>query len=446
MNNRVLKALAVLAGFSLVLFVGAIVGGGIVYALTQLGDVLPEVQAQEADPGYGIVIASVEPDDPATEAGVVRGDILLEMDGEALEDVGDLMRHLDELEPGDEVELTVLHGDDLRTLTATLGDRDGGAYLGVFPCGGLHKEIDVDVDVRVGGPGVVIVEVMADSPAEEAGLQEDDVIMAVDGQELDAENTLADLIAAYEPGDTVTLKIERPDDEEPFEVTVQLGEHPDKEDTAYLGVRYGSLPRIDVFRSRSLPFDELEEFEFDELPFAFPEGDVKQGAVVQRVFEDGPASAAGLEEGDVITVIDGQPVEDPQALADAITEREPGDTITLTVYQRDSEEEREIDIALAEHPDEEGRAYLGVLIGGFFRLERHRFEGDERPYDFDFDFDFELPLDELPFDLDDLPHRFRFGLPLEEWDSDLEELPERFEFRWPPGEDLKEEPGLGDSI
>jgi len=154
MNNRILKALAVLAGFSLVLFVGAIVGGGIVYGLTQMGDVLPAVSAQEADPGYGVVIASVEPDGPAAEAGVVRGDILLEMDGEALEDVGGLMRCLDGMEPGDEVELTVLHGDDLRTLTATLGDRGGGAYLGLLPCGGLHKEIDVDVDVQVGGPGV----------------------------------------------------------------------------------------------------------------------------------------------------------------------------------------------------------------------------------------------------------------------------------------------------
>jgi len=442
MNNRILKALALLAGFSLVLFVGAIVGGGIVYGLTQLGDVLPVVQAQEADPGYGIVIASVEPDGPAAEAGVVRGDILLEIDGEILEDLGDLVHHLDELEPGDEVELTMLHGDDLRALTATLGDRDGGAYLGLVPCGGLYKEIDVDV--RVGAPGAVVVEVMPDTPAEEAGLQEGDVIVAIDGQELDAENNLADLIAEYEPGDAVSLEIGRPG-EEPFEVTVELGQHPDKEDTAYLGVRYGSLPRIDVFRGGPLPFGESDEFDFDELPHALPEGEVDQGAIVQRVFEDSPASAAGLEEGDVVTAIDGEAVESPQSLADAVAEREPGDRITLTVYQRDSEEEREIEVTLAEHPDEEGKAYLGVLIGGFFRIERH-FEGGERP--FDFDLDLSLPFDELPFDLDELPHGFRFELPFDELPFDLEELPEDFEFHWPPGEDYhREEPGWpGDSI
>jgi S1-C subfamily serine protease len=415
MNNRVLKVFGLLVAFSVVLFVGAIVGGGIVYGLTQMGDVLPAVRAQEADPGYGIVIASVEPDGPAAEAGVVRGDILLEIDGEALENSGNLVSYLDELEPGDEVELKVLHGDNLRTLTATLGERDGRAYLGLVPCGGLSKEVKVDVQVDL--PGAVIVEVMPDTPAEKAGLQKGDVIVAVDGKKLDAENNLADLIANYKPGDTVTLEIERPDDEESFEMTVELGEHPDKEDTAYLGVRYSTLPWFSDLKA--LPF---EEFEFGESPLVFPEGEVEQGAIIQRVCEDSPASAAGLEKGDVITAIDGEPVESPQALADAIAEREPGDTITLTVYQREGEEEREIEITLADHPDEEGRAYLGVLIGGFFRIERH-LEGGELPFDF-----------ELPFDLDELPERFRFELPFEEWHFDLEELPERFEFRWPPGE------------
>jgi S1-C subfamily serine protease len=391
MNNRVLKVLALLVALCLALGVGAIVGGSIIFALTDVGDVLPVAKAQGTDPESGIVIASVVPDGPAAEAGVVRGDIVLEMDDEALERPADLERHLDELEPGDKVELKVLHGDDLRTLTVTLGDRHGQAYLGLVPCGGMREA----VSVRVGTPGAVIVEVMPDSPAERAGLQEGDVILAVDSQKLDVENDLADLIADYEPGDTVTLEIQPPS-EEAYEVTVELGRHPEKEDTAYLGVRYSSFPRFGVLRGDRLPFGEFEDF--DELPFVLPEGEFEQGAIVRRVSEDSPASAAGLEKGDVITAIDGEPVESRQALADAIAEYKPGDRITLTVYQPDGEEEREIEITLGEHPDEEGKAYLGVLIGGFFRIERF-FEGDESPRRFRFferPFDFELPLDELP--------------------------------------------------
>ena len=102
-------------------------------------------------------------------------------------------------------------------------------------------------------PGAVIVDIVPDSPADQAGLRVEDVIVAVDDQELTWENNLADLIAAYEPGDEVTLEIKR-SDEELQEVTVELGEHPDREGIAYLGVHakidyygvFGGFPKISV--------------------------------------------------------------------------------------------------------------------------------------------------------------------------------------------------------
>jgi S1-C subfamily serine protease len=371
MNNRVLKGLALVVGLCLVLGVGAAVGGGIVYALRHGGSGLPVAKAQGIEPESGIVIASVVPDSPAAEAGVVRGDILLEMDSEALERPADLERHLDELEPGDKVELTVLHGDDLRTLTATLGDRHGRPYLGLVPCDGLPKEIEVHL-----ARPPVIVEVMPGGPAEQAGLQEGDLVIAVDGQTVGLEKDLADLIAEYEPGDTVTLDIERPGEEpRAKEVTVKLGQHPEEEGAAYLGVRYSPFPRFEGLRG--LPFGE-----FDDSPFVLPHGEIGQGLIVWRVSEDSPASAAGLKDGDVITAVDGEPVASPQALTDAIAEREPGDKITLTVVRFDDQEEREIEATLGEHPDEEGKAYLGVWVGSLFPMEH--LEGDEGPHRFKF--------------------------------------------------------------
>jgi len=410
MNNRVSKVLAWLVALCLALVVGAIVGGVIVYALTHSGDVLPVAKAQGIDPESGIVIASVMPESPAATAGVVRGDILLEMDHETLERPADLERHLDELEPGDQVELKVLHGDDLRTLTATLGDRHGQPYLGLIPCDGLPK----GVEVALARPPV-IVEVMPDGPAEQAGLQEGDMVIAVDGQTVGIEKDLADLIAEYEPGDTVTLEIERPgEDPRAREVTVELGQHPEKEGTAYLGVRYSSLPRFEGLRE--LPFGEDK---FDVSPFVLPHGEIEQGLIIWRVSEDSPASAAGLKGGDVVTAIDGEPLASPQALTEAIAEREPGDEITLTVFR--GQEESEIEITLGEHPDEEGTAYLGVWVGSLFHMEH--LEGDEGPHRFRF---FEQPL-----------------VPLDEPHLDLDELPRRFEFhwQWPPGEDCDGCPG-----
>jgi len=269
---------------------------------------------------------------------------------------------------------------------------------------------------------------MPDSPAEEASLQEGDVVGAVDGQEIDVENTLADLIAGYEPGDIVTLEVAHPG-EEPREVTVELGEHPEEEGAAYLGVRYLPSPGFGTLRDERLPFDKFDEF--DVLPFVLPHGEVEQGAIIRRVYEDTPAAAAGLEKGDVIAAIDGEPVESPQSLADAIAGREPGDSVRLTILNREEETKREIEVTLGEHPDEEGQAYLGVSVGGFFRMRHFELEEGERPPRFKFHFppfgSEEWPFDEFDFDFDITPHRF--------------------EFRLPPGEPCEDLPGcLGDRL
>jgi S1-C subfamily serine protease len=245
MNKRVLKIIAWVLAFLVVLSVGAAAGGGVVYALTQSGKPFALIGAGPSDPEPGIVIASVTPDGPAAEAGVARGDILLQVDGEPVDDLAGLMRVLGEHEPGDVVHLTVLHGDDERTLKATLGDHDGEAYLGVVPCCGSFG-LGREVFVRTTEPGALITGVEPDGPADQAGLEAGDVIVAVDEIELDGENDLADMIATYEPGDVVTLEV-KSGGEESREVAVELGstaggrQHPEEEGVAYLGVRYQPL-------------------------------------------------------------------------------------------------------------------------------------------------------------------------------------------------------------
>ena len=146
------------------------------------------------------------------------------------------------------------------------------------------------------------------------------------------------------------------------------------------------------------------------------DGETEQGAIVRRVDEDSPAAAAGLRKGDVITAIEGDPVKGRQDLADAVAEHKPGDEVTLTVYQSGEDEEREVTVTLAEHPEEEETAYLGVWIGGFFRL--HRLEdGDGWPHGIHLSLDSETLPEELPFDLDGIPYDFEFHFPPEPFDG-----------------------------
>jgi S1-C subfamily serine protease len=57
--------------------------------------------------------------------------------------------------------------------------------------------------------GAFIVRVVEGSPAREAGLLAGDVILEVDGKQVDSRATLTDHLLAYSPGDTVELTILR---------------------------------------------------------------------------------------------------------------------------------------------------------------------------------------------------------------------------------------------
>jgi putative serine protease PepD len=70
----------------------------------------------------------------------------------------------------------------------------------------------------------VIAEVVAGSPAETAGLRENDLITAVDGTMLQGESDFAQLLNQHKVGDKLTLDVMR--GTQKMTVTVTLGERP----------------------------------------------------------------------------------------------------------------------------------------------------------------------------------------------------------------------------
>ena len=377
---------------------GAFVVGGIVYATTSPsrieGDPTEPTDTATAvvrlaadDSEAGIVIASVAADGPASNAGMVRGDILLEINGQTINTPFELQRQLASLESGDEIELKVLHGDDERILTAALDERNGKPFLGLTGCGCIELE---GLTIISATRGAMITRVAPDSPADLAGLQVGDRIIDVDGQEPDQDNDLPDLITAHQPGDRVTLGIERPG-EGSLKVSVELGEHPDNKEVAYLGVEYLPFPRLERFGLDSLPFDHSP---FDRLPFGnelFIPPNVKAplGAIVQSVVQDSPGYRAGLQEGDRIVAVDGQELDKDNDLADLITAYQPGDTVTLEI-ERQGDGPFEATVELGEHPENEGVAYLGVEYLPFPHIER--FGVDQLPFD-------HMPFEAEPFSI-----------------------------------------------
>ena len=92
------------------------------------------------------------------------------------------------------------------------------AYLGV-----QAQPVASRDQQSIAGQGIVAVE--PGGPAEEAGLEEGDIITAVDGVELDQDNQFINLVIfEHKPGDTVTLTVNR--NGESIEVSVTLGTRP----------------------------------------------------------------------------------------------------------------------------------------------------------------------------------------------------------------------------
>jgi len=196
----------------------------------------------------------------------------------------------------------------------------------VVPCAGVPIP-EPRLRIHVDEPGVAITGVVPDTPADRAGLQEGDVIVAVDEVELDGENDLADVIATYEPGDTVTLEVRRPG-EESREVAVELGEHPEEEGVAYLGI----VPCCGSFGPGREVFVRM----------------IEAGASITGVEPDGPADQAGLMAGDVILQVDDEPTLSARQMLNFVAGKKPGEVARFTLLR--GEDTLQINVIVAERP------------------------------------------------------------------------------------------------
>jgi S1-C subfamily serine protease len=99
----------------------------------------------------------------------------------------------------------------------------GVSYIPVDPALAAAEDLPVEYGAlvaTVGGGDPIF----AGSPAERAGLQAGDVIVAVNGEQITASRDLSTLLLAYSPGDTITLRVLR--ENSTSEIQLTLAERP----------------------------------------------------------------------------------------------------------------------------------------------------------------------------------------------------------------------------
>ncbi len=142
------------------------------------------------DRAAGALVGDVTPGGPASKAGIRKGDVILEMDGEKIPDSNELRLRISQKSPGSSARLKLFRDGREMTVTVTLGElpeklaRSEGGGEGSDLLQGVEVEDLTSRTLRElglppGTRGVVVTSVDEGSPAAEAGLSRGDVIQEV---------------------------------------------------------------------------------------------------------------------------------------------------------------------------------------------------------------------------------------------------------------------------
>jgi len=223
-------------------------------------------KALQLDETTGVLVNEVVADGPAAKAGLQEGDVIVSFAGKSVKDSGELTAAVRGTAPGTKVDVVVLRDGKRQTVSVELGERENmfswAGKKGQFFAQGdddvdvmikrLHEGDDLfhvyafgadqgylgvhidDLSPQLGehfgvkeGNGVLVTEVVEDSPAAAAGLKAGDVIVRVGADEVEDTGDLHKALAGTEAEDTVNIEYVRDGKKRSADVT--LGDMPEGE-------------------------------------------------------------------------------------------------------------------------------------------------------------------------------------------------------------------------
>ena len=173
--------------------------------------------------------------------------------------------------------------------------------------------------------GVLIQNVLKGGAGEEAGLQTGDIILKVDGEEVNAANQLQTIIGSKRPGTSVDLTVFR--DGNTFNKTVTLKPRSD-DNESLANNRADKKEGQDI---KTMTFDKIGMSITDLTGSMKKKFDVENGVYVESVKNFSEAFNRGLRTGNVILEADKEKIETVEQLESIIDDKEEGDILILKV-------------------------------------------------------------------------------------------------------------------
>ena len=173
-----------------------------------------------------------------------------------------------------------------------------------------------------GWNGAIISQVIKNSPAEDAGVEKQDVIIAVNGVKVDDSSNLKNLISSGRPHDKTKLTLIRDGHEK--KLTVTLGIRPGEKELAET-YRYGEK-LFDILGLRVETFENRDPKNLDYV----------NGVKIVEVKKDSPASDNNINRGDIITEMGKTSIKEKNEYDSELESYSKGDTIMLRIVRNGS--------------------------------------------------------------------------------------------------------------
>lgn len=181
-------------------------------------------KAMKLKSSEGALVGDVSAGGPADKAGIRRGDVIIEMNGKKVENSMQLRNLVAQTKPETSVEFTLIREDRQMQVKVLLGERPKELRAGrqqqekqpkeqTYQKLGLSVQtLTPDVADQLGYKnmeGVVVTDIATGSPAEDAGLQEGDLIMEVDGVKVRTDTDFKSAVSRLKSGDSGALLVRR---------------------------------------------------------------------------------------------------------------------------------------------------------------------------------------------------------------------------------------------
>jgi len=194
-----------------------------------------------------------------------------------------------------------------------------------------------------GDRGVEVDQVHPGSPADRAGVRQGDVLISLDGKNVEHPKDVRQFLMSKKGGDRVEITVKRNGKNEVLSATLIGRQEIFGNQGQQFPPQFGGNQQFGNQQSGNPPFGQPGLH-----PTFRPQrrawlglglDDTKKGIEVERVYPSGPAARAGFEQGDLITAVDGKKIEKSEDIFSVLDKAQPGGRAEINVT-RDGKEEK----------------------------------------------------------------------------------------------------------